>query len=216
VTPLRVVAHLRGAVASTFGRIALDALLMSIVAHRDGLPYAFTREQVRPVDIPIALSPCGRFYLCSFSIGEVEERERLTTYKRFPSTEAMLLGSKLNGVPITKGASKSYVMPIELRHMENDALAWFCVGDAEQIRTLLAFAPYVGKKRAIGCGPVDRWEVESCEAWEGFPVARDGQALRPLPLDHPGLVDPVVGPMALRPPYDPRRNPDRPLCAVPR
>jgi hypothetical protein len=49
---------------------------------------------------------------------------------------------------------------------------------------------------------VAEWSVDACEPWgDGFPVVRDGRALRTLPADWPGLVDPVLRYRVLSPPY---------------
>ena len=106
-------------------------------------------------------------------------------------------------------------MPLETMHLRGDAMTWWCIGDREEIASLLrGCIGYLGKRRAVGHGPIARWEVEPCETWEGFPVVRAGRPLRPLPLDWPGLAsEPETAYRVLAPPYW-RRNREE-LCAVP-
>jgi CRISPR type IV-associated protein Csf3 len=99
----------------------------------------------------------------------------------------------LRHIRINAGPCKSYRIPLETRHLEEDRLTWWCVGDASAIRDLLGWITYLGKKRSVGLGKVRRWTVEPCvPPWgDGFPVVRDGQPMRSLPPDWPGLADDV-------------------------
>ena len=91
-------------------------------------------------------------------------------------------------VQINAGAQKSYRIPLHLTLMRDNRLVWYAMGDADRIAFLLQLVLHLGKRRAVGHGRVMRWAVEPCEPWPGFPVLRDGQPLRPLPLDWPGLA----------------------------
>lgn len=64
-----------------------------------------------------------------------------------------------------------------------------CIGDVEEVRRLLTtYIAFVGKKRAVGLGEVEAWEVEPL-GWEeagsqgilGI-LVRDGVLQRPLPV----------------------------------
>lgn len=200
--PLRVEAHLGGALATVERVIALDSILAAAVALRDALPPPASASECRPIEIPIAREPDGRFHLASFAVADGEEYERRWINRRFPIAEAQQLGNdKLRRITLSTGPTKSYRMPMETRHVVGDTLTWWCVGEADRIRGLLDIVGYVGKKRSVGNGKVREWRVEPCEPWEGFPVVREGQPLRPLPLDWPGLVDPTPTPGVLTYPY---------------
>lgn len=212
--PLRVTAELGGPIALPGGPLALDALLAWAVCAREGHPQPV--DEIKPVEIPVQREPGGRFHMCSFSVGEVEEYEQRWVNRRFPLTEAQgFAGAKLKRIQVSAGPCKSFRLPLETAHMRDDRLTWWCIGDAEAISALLPLVTHLGKRRAVGNGRVVRWTVEKCETWgEGFPVVLNGQPLRPLPPDWPGLADDVAQEYrTISYPYWDRRHEQ--LCAVP-
>jgi len=214
VTPLRITAHLRGAITlPPEGGLALDGLCASIVAQQIGLIAEIT-ETVR-VDVPIALSDCGRYHLASFAIaGDVEMVERRWVNRRPIAAEAQALGeSRIKRLNITAGVNKGYRIPQAAAFVEHDTLTWFAIAEEEELRRLLGCVTHLGKKRSVGRGAVREWTIEPCEPWDGFPIVRDGKPLRVLPADHPGLVDPLLRHVTLTYPYWEYRRAE--LCAVP-
>lgn len=214
MTPLHVVADLVGPIALPHGPMALDALLAWAEAARDGLPPPSVGEVV-PVEIPVAREPAGRFHLCSFSVAETECHEHRWVNRRFPLAEAQDFGDKkLHRIQITAGQCKSYRLPLETQWLKYDRLRWWLIGNADGVRELLALVTYLGKKRSVGLGRVRRWTVEPCDPWgDGFPVVRDGRALRTLPQDWPGLADPEIAYRVLTYPYWDHAREE--MCAVP-
>lgn len=214
--PLRITAHLEREIALPSGSLAIDALLAAAVALRDNMPPAFTSAEVTPIEIPVRREPEGRFHLASFSVvGGWDAHGLRWVNRRFPVAEAQAFGdAKLRRIQITGGPCKSYRLPLHTAWAANDVLTWWVVGNASEIRALLGLVRYLGKRRAVGYGRVARWDVEPCEAWPGFPVLQDGQPLRPLPPDWPGLVATGTAYHPLSYPYD-KRNRERPLCAIP-
>lgn len=212
---LQITARLQGAISLPGGPLALDSLLAAAVAIRDNIPPATTPAEIVPIEIPIAREPTGRFHLASFSVCAFEVHERRYTNRRFPVEEAQAMGApSIRRIDVSAGPSKSYRIPREAGHVEDDVLRWFCIGDAAEIRALLDLISYLGKKRAVGLGRVLSWSVGSCEPWDGFPVLRDGQPLRPLPPDWPGLApDAERAYRTLTYPY--WINTARVLCVVP-
>lgn len=203
MTPIVVYADLVGGVSLPNGPVALDALLMSAVALRDQYPPPGFGP-LREIEIPIAKEPDGRFHLASFSLASGWDlHERRYVQRRFPVAEAQVLGNgKLRRINIAAGAQKSYRLPGELSHPQDDRLTWYCVGEPAEIMDLLLLVTHLGKRRAVGRGKVAGWIVAPCTRWgDGFPVVRDGRALRTLPADWPGLVDPMIGYKVLSPPY---------------
>ena len=198
MTPIVVRATLRGAVMSRHP-VGFDALLMSAVALRDNLPpLGFGEAAV--IQIPIAEE--RGIYLASTGICEAELYERRFLNRKFPMLEAQWLGApKMRAINIKGGPSKSYRIPSEMAHMKDDQITFYAIGDAHAVRELLPLIGYIGKKRSVGLGKVERWDVETCEPWPGFPVLRDGRPLRPLPLDWPGLGEHRVEHRVLSPPY---------------
>ena len=70
---------------------------------------------------------------------------------------------------------KIHAIPEQLAHKHGNTQSQLIM-----VLALLALVGYVGKKRSVGLGPVDRWEVAPCEPWgDGFPVVDpDGKPLR--------------------------------------
>lgn len=213
-TPLEVTATLRGPIAIPNGPIALDALLGAVVAKRNEL-IASMQTELYPIAIPVEYDSDGHFYLASFGACEIEIHEHRWTNRRFPIAEAQVMGeAKLRTIRINGGPCKSFRLPLDTVHLVDDRMTWWCMGDADAIRDLLTGARYLGKKRGIGLGAVKRWDVRPCEPWSGFPVARDGQPLRTLPINWPTLSGGAEQAYrCLEPPYW-RRDAEE-LCAVP-
>lgn len=211
MTPLRVEARVSGAVSMRVG-VALDALLMAAVATRDDLPPIGVGE---PRDIEIPIARRDGIYLASHGIADVEARERRFLTKRFPLAEAQAIGDpKMRVIKQSAGLTKNFRIPTETQHLRDDTVTWFAIGDAGQVRDLLAWVQYIGKKRSVGLGRVASWSVsEPSDTWEGFPVVRDGRPLRNLPVDWPGLDEPRRGFAVLHPPYWEQWRAEE--CAVP-
>lgn len=214
--PLVVTAKIAGAVSMPWAPIALDGLLAYAVAQREQLPPAVAGLPCEPIEIPVAREPGGRFHLASVSQQVVEARELRWINRRFPLEQGQTLGDKkLRRITLTTGPSKSYRIPLETQHLVEDTLAWWCIGDAEQIRGLLVEITHLGKKRSVGLGEVREWTVAPCVPWKGFPVLVDGYPSRPLPLDWPGLAaDADVQMRCLTFPYFDRTRETE--CAAPR
>lgn len=213
--PLEVTARLRGPIALPHGPLALDSLLAYWVAMRRGLPPLDHQDDPQPIEIPVQREPGGRFHLCSFSVSEPERQANHWVNRRFPIHEAQLMaGPKLRRIDIRVGAQKSYRLPLETQHLRDDMLRWWCIGDRDEIAELLQLVGYLGKRRGVGLGAVQRWTVEPCDPWgDGFPVVRDGCPLRPLPPDWPGLIGAHLGYRTLTYPY--HQHVREELCAVP-
>lgn len=213
--PLRIEARIVGAIALPNGPLLIDGILAAAVAVRDQLPPPANADACVPIEIPLAKEPGGRFHLASFSTYRREASELRWLNRRPVIAEAQTMGdAKLRKLDISSGANKGYRIPLETMHLEGDALTWWAIGDADEVRELLELVPYLGKKRSVGLGRVREWIVEECEPWgDGFPVVRDGHPTRPLPLDWPGLVEPNTAIRCITYPYWAHTR--EVLCAVP-
>lgn len=188
--PLHITATLAGPIGLPYQPIALDALLGYALTQRDGIDPAATAAECAILPIPLAVSPCGRYYLASAAVGAVEERGLGHTHRRFPVEQAQLFGRRLGNLKITAGPAKSYRIPREESHLIGDRLEWWAVGDLDAVRELLGWVTHLGKRRAVGLGRVASWRVVPCAPWgKGFPVSRDGVPLRTLPANHPGIPE---------------------------
>ena len=169
------------------GYVHLDALLAAAVCLRDQIPPASTPDEVKPIEIPVKREPGGRFHLASASVGGYERMERKHIVRRFPIVEAQAMLGKAR-INTASGPHRDFRFPLEVGHLHEDRLQWWCVGEQDEIDELLMFVTHVGRKRAVGLGRVLNWSVEGCDPWgDGFPiVAPGGTPLRHLPPDWPG------------------------------
>ena len=217
MTPLRVTARLAGVICLPTYPLALDALLAYAVCVRDGIQPATLPSELVDVEVPLQRSACGAFHLASCGAYKLERAELRHIHKRAPIEQYQAIGGdKIKRVMITAGPNKSYRIPLETKHLVNDTIEWWCVGDAEQIESLLSLIHYLGKRRGVGLGRVSKWTIEAMgprQLWEGFPVVRSGKPLRNLPPDWPGLVDPECAYANLTYPY--WVGATEQLCAVP-
>lgn len=213
--PIRITATLDGPIALPSRQLAIDGLLAWAAAQREQLPPPSCAEDCTPLEIPITREPGGQFHLASFALYELERADHRWTNRRFPIEEAQMMGnSKLRRVLLSGGPTKSFRIPLETWWLTRDRIDWYAIGDPNEVEDLLGWVGYLGKRRAVGLGRVRAWSVEQCEPWgDGFPVVRDGKALRTLPLDWPGLVDPAEGLRCLSYPYWSHAAEVR--CAVP-
>ena len=215
MTPLHVTATLDGGgLTVTDGGIALDSLVMWAEAQRRQLPPPGFGPLV-DIEIPIAREPGGRFFLASWAYPAWEGHERRFVNRKFPLHEAQIMaGPKLRRIHVGAGAQKSYRIPTQVSFPAGGVIEWWCVGDAEPLRDLLACVTHLGRRRAVGRGRVRAWAVAACEPWgDGFPVVRDGVPTRPLPIDWPGVESAERAARVLAPPYWAHERAE--LCAVP-
>lgn len=214
--PLQVTARIRGPIALPHGPLALDALLAAQVALRERLPPPRHAADCEPIEIPVEREPGGRFHLCSFSVSKFERYDLRYVNRRSPIEQYQALGDrKVRRAQITAGPDKSYRIPLEVGYVVGDRLDWWCVGEADALRDMLRSVTHLGKRRAVGLGRVESWEVRGCDPWGGFPVMAEGQPLRPLPTDWPGLcAQAATEYRTLDYPYWDHTKEE--LCAVPR
>lgn len=223
--PLRVVAHMRGAIREPglagAAPAMLDGLLMWALSQELRLPSAQNQSpeeraaNERRLAEAMPLAREGGIWLASEAQWAKEAHEVRHINRRFPAAEAAALGSpKLKRVEMSTGLSKSYHIPVRQSHAVGDVVVWWALGDEERVQGLLAWVTHLGKKRAVGCGPIERWEVTVCESWPGFPVLLEGRPLRPLPLNWPGLQEGAYREdlRVLAPPYWERHREE--ACAV--
>lgn len=215
MTPLRIDAILHTPMVRTGHPMMLDALLMHRVATIAGLPPLDWQDERGPEpEIPIAKSACGRLYLASQALFEVETHEKFFVNKRFPMKEAQAMSApSVKSILVGGGLSKGWRIPRERVHLVDDRITWFALGDRERIEELLETATHIGPRRGVGNGRVREWNVKPVEAWEGFPVLRAGSPLRALPFDWPGLGEHRIEWATLSPPYWERHRERE--CAVP-
>lgn len=213
--PLQITAHLDplGApLAMPDGYVHLDGLLAFAVALRDNLPPIIDEADILPIEIPVEREPSGRFHMASASLPiDWLCHEKRYTQRRFPVELAPMM-TDMKRVNLAAGAQKNFRIPLDNGRV--DRLVWYVIGEPVEIRQLLMLISHIGKRRGVGYGKVSQWDVEPWQmTWPGFPVTREGQALRHLPADWPGLVDPAIKYSNLSFPYW-RRSTEM-VCATP-
>lgn len=188
MTPIRVTAALGTAgVLLPHGAPQLDSLLAYAIVLRDGMD----PRGIEPIEVPLARDGSDDLYLCSVGQYEVDARSLQFTNRKFPIPEAQCFAEeKMRRINISAGAEKSYRLPREVMFLKGDQITWWAQGDASQVRELLKWIEYIGKRRAVGLGRVLTWFVNELEeVWPGFPVLHEGRPLRPLPLNYAGVSD---------------------------
>lgn len=178
--------------------IHLDALLAGAVAMRDGMLLApLTLADIRPIQLPLQRSECGRYWLASAGVYQERCSELRHWHWRAPWVEYARLGDakKCRRVQLTTGENKSYRCPYEVKVPVDGVIQWWAIGDVDEVRALLRLIHYLGKRRGSGKGRVAEWHVEPCEPWgKGFPVRQGGEPLRNLPATRGSML-------RLEPPY---------------
>lgn len=181
--------------------LALDALLMALVARRDRLPpFEVTRATGGSLELPIPVAQAHGVYLATCARPTWAARELRQKNRRAPIEQLARLSTMRTKVDVSSGPNKAYRTPYEAGLL-SEPLTWWCLGEREGVEELLLLCTRLGRHIGSGYGRVDRWEVERCEPWPGFPAVRDGAPLRNLPLDYPGVVRGTQGWAAVRPPY---------------
>lgn len=210
--PLRVTAWIRGEIMLTVGGVEIDGLLMYVRARELGYPPPSV-ERREPPDIPIARSECGRVYMCTTGLFDVETTGLHKIVKR-PILPEKIRHNCRGTLNDGSGPNKAWNTPVETTILADDRIDWLCIGDRDEVTRLLRHVTHLGRKRAAGFGEVDWWDVGPCEPWDdGFPIVRDGHPMRVLPADWPGLVSPRIDHRVPSPPYwDHAREQ---ACAIP-
>jgi CRISPR type IV-associated protein Csf3 len=202
-TPLVVTATLCESIVLR-RRPMLDGILAAVVAMRQGLVPIGNPLDWPELPIPVAKSPCGRYWLASAGHFDSDAHYVSHKHRRAPWVEYARLGApSIRRVETACGEDKSYRTPYSSSLLADDRIVWWCLGGPEAVADLLSDCHYLGRFRGAGHGRVRLpWSVEPCESWPGFPVLRDGMPLRPLPLDVEGLAPSARrGYHGLIPPY---------------
>jgi len=208
--PLQVRAWLRAPVVSD-DYLPLDGILLYQAKRHVLMPEAarFPGVTAESASVRVPLACHGHhaehwYYACSFAqwsqpvaYGKDHWSKRLDT----AHIGIVDLGRK-SKVQIGKGRYRSYHMPVFYRSALS--VHWYCVGDAEDIRELLADVWAIGKKTAQGWGRVARWEVRPWPT--DWSVECKGRLMRAIPVGDGEERNAQVRLHGFRPPYWKREN----------
>jgi hypothetical protein len=146
------------------------------------------------------------YYASSFAQWDGEVAEGIDHWnKRVDESLCYLVDfrGRRGKIDTKSGPYKGYHMPIFYRH--SLAVRWYVVGEPQEVRKLLRFAGYLGKKTSQGWGAVSKWEVEPhSEDWSVH--GPDGKLMRAVPAASGTLY-------GFRPSYWLRKN--QALCLLP-
>lgn len=132
--------------------------------------------------LPLLLvtDPPFGYWACSFAEWGTPYAEGRDHWNKRDDTgkHAGYLEPAVGRVETSKGRYKMYHMPVFYRVAP--WVRWWAVGDAEEVRRLVAPVRYIGKKRAYGYGHVVRWQVEPADSDRSVLV--DGVPQRSVPF----------------------------------
>jgi CRISPR type IV-associated protein Csf3 len=169
--PLRITAYLQSPVVSD-ERLPLDGVLLYFLARQKLGFQPSTQARVMDAETAGLQMPFAphyrnvdgenhRFLACSFAcwVGTVAEG-RDYWVKRFDSklSDVVDFAGKRGRIDTKAGRYRGYRMPVYTRHAL--AVRWYCVGDRDELTSLLRFCTHLGKKESQGYGAVLRWEIE--------------------------------------------------------
>ena len=168
----------------------LDGLLQWLWLDERGLATSNPQSN-QIIEAPIPLrKDCIKeveFWACSAPFYQQQIEEKTRYRKRWDYQDKHCnWGKKKAKVNSSEGHTKSYDLP--LRIVETPRIDWFCVGNPDEILSLLARCQNLGKKRSQGKGQVYKWEINEID--EDWSLYRNGKLTRPFPLE---LVDDPMG-----------------------
>lgn len=209
--PLKITAILQtGQVCSYDGRLTLDGLLSSVwfrEHHPEMLAYGAPEDEWPDAELPferrVPEHDSGAWYW-AVSLGQYETTKEYVYHwhRRFAAERERymdLSGKKSGRINIAAGYMKIYRHPVPV--IVTPEIVWYAVGDADELRRMLAKVSYIGKNRSQGFGWIGEWRVEPCDA-DYSEIGPDGERMRDLPTKE----DRAEGVEGVRPPYWVRYN----------
>jgi CRISPR type IV-associated protein Csf3 len=133
-------------------------------------------------------------WMASDAVFEVAQ-EGVAEVRKKPELGKMQRYARDATVEIRSGALKAY--DLSLPTIFAPRFEWWCRGNEESVRALLATIGAIGKKRNHGHGTVLRWDVERCD--DDRSVESCGRLMRRMPVEC-GVVG-HLSRAAIRPPY---------------
>ena len=170
---LRITATLSGPLITGGGYLTLDALLASAV-------YGLT-QSIDQAHNHLPLKQVDGLYHASAAVYEPLATGKVAIVQSMRPDDVWLdhrwLKKNKQGAVHTKFSNLSDNILNTYKTLTMPSMTWYCEGDADRIRSLLAHLPMIGKKRAC---LVTRWEVEDGEL-DGVHGYAD-EPLRPVPV----------------------------------
>ena len=180
--PLIVRAHLRpGAQMVNYDRAYLDGLLARAVMDRatggDGVPDCDEGYWI-PLPLKILWRSESGLPLWAGSVFQpvgMAEGDVVYTHKRMPKALYCTPSGIKNNVG--RWMDRRLPLPTEIAGVYEAR----CIGHAATVLDLLADIAFMGKRRSIGFGEVDAWEVVEAEFSDMDTLTRDGALIHAIP-----------------------------------
>lgn len=209
--PLRITATLQTGQVCTFdGRLSLDGLLSWVwfrEHHPELLEHGAPEGEWPDAELPLERrvpehEPSAWYWAVSLGQYTPQREYVYHWHRRFAAERERyidLSGKKSGRINTKAGYMKAYRHPVPVLLITE--ITWYAVGDADELRRMLAQANWIGKNRSQGFGWVGEWTVEPWpEDWSEY--GPFGRVMRDLPVP----ASQAQGEEGIRPPYWHRRN----------
>lgn len=171
--PLTITAHLEGQVIRGRGQLTLDALLASAIFDRT--------SDINAAHDTVPIHRTAGLYWASRAIYEPVHTRKYAIVQSFKPDDVWLDHRWLKKNKHEQVHTKFSNLPDPILNSytadSTPTMTWYCTGDADRIRELLADITHIGKKRSA---LVTRWSVEEGDL-DGLHGYLD-EPLRPVPV----------------------------------
>ena len=215
-TPLKLTAHIHGAVAYNRDEgLPIDgALCYHAALERLGERFfdppdndTLARESATPdPDCGLATYEIAGTWVYRASLAEIHGDHGTEIHHWNKRIDEPMLAHlvdrgalKPRRVQLGAGEFKSYHQPVYSEIVER--LVWYVEGDERRIRELVPRIRALGKKRGTGGGRVLRWEIEPHDVPDRWLYREDGALARSMPLDSAEAWEGERILAGFRPPY---------------
>lgn len=137
----------------------------------------FWNQEISDSDWVWAISAPVYRYKCE---RQDQARKRWDADYNYPVT----WGKRKANIQTNGGDFKSADVPVPIRI--TDKVSWYLIGEIEEIKQLLNKCTSLGKRRAMGCGQVSRWEIVEYD--QDYSLVRNGNLMTALPQIHKNNV----------------------------
>jgi CRISPR type IV-associated protein Csf3 len=195
---VRVEARIHGSVAYRWDGMHLDGILSAghymTLSDADKLRLPHVDEEPVDFDLPLIRRRYGDDWVWAASAVHVGEfREHQYPLRTRPPEDLYARRSTKPSLELGSGRFKAHDKTVDC--LSVDRLVWYAIGDAAEVRKLLARVPGIGRCQSIGLGYVSEWVVDE---------VRSVDIVRRLPYTPDTANLGVIGYGAIRPPYHTR------------
>jgi hypothetical protein len=183
---LQITAHLASAIAVYDDWTPqLEGVLIYQLLSNLGLAHPNpSLDQIKDCDqiirerLPIKRNSEHGFYYCSNPVYCYKCEQQSRFRKRWsPDQDGNIKwGKRKAKFDTSQGAEKSYDLPLFLR--VTPRIDWFCIGNPDEVKSLLDCVTGLGKKRSQGFGQVCQWDVTEID--QDWSLVKDKELMKPV------------------------------------